>query len=150
MAVRGGNNHSSDTFVVVVIEYSSSASIYIKFPCNIFWCGGKKKYVFISIRKLQCNELNSKNPSVWILFFSLRILWSFLTPSPLTLLVKGAKINEYLLEKSRVVHQDEGERNFHIFYCMLAGISAQDKEMYGLLDPTQYRWVMLWCRVATD
>ncbi|KAF5906904.1 myosin-IIIb-like isoform X2, partial [Clarias magur] len=55
--------------------------------------------------------------------------------------VKGAKINEYLLEKSRVVHQDEGERNFHIFYCMLAGISSQDKEMYGLLDPTQYRYL---------
>uniref|UniRef100_A0A674AIW9 Myosin-IIIb-like n=1 Tax=Salmo trutta TaxID=8032 RepID=A0A674AIW9_SALTR len=54
--------------------------------------------------------------------------------------VKGAKINEYLLEKSRVVHQDEGERNFHIFYCMLAGISPDDKDMYGLLDPTQYRW----------
>ncbi|XP_034168493.2 myosin-IIIb isoform X1 [Pangasianodon hypophthalmus] len=55
--------------------------------------------------------------------------------------VKGAKINEYLLEKSRVVHQDEGERNFHIFYCMLAGISSQDKEMYGLLDPSQYRYL---------
>nr|XP_029476376.1 myosin-IIIb-like isoform X1 [Oncorhynchus nerka]XP_029476377.1 myosin-IIIb-like isoform X2 [Oncorhynchus nerka] len=55
--------------------------------------------------------------------------------------VKGAKINEYLLEKSRVVHQDEGERNFHIFYCMLAGISPEDKEMYGLLDPTQYRYL---------
>ncbi|XP_028981003.2 myosin-IIIb [Esox lucius] len=55
--------------------------------------------------------------------------------------VKGAKINEYLLEKSRVVHQDEGERNFHIFYCMLAGISPDDKEMYGLLDPTQYRYL---------
>ncbi|XP_053500993.1 myosin-IIIb isoform X1 [Ictalurus furcatus] len=55
--------------------------------------------------------------------------------------VKGAKINEYLLEKSRVVHQDEGERNFHIFYCMLAGISSQDKEMYGLLDATQYRYL---------
>ncbi|KAG7476572.1 hypothetical protein MATL_G00084410 [Megalops atlanticus] len=55
--------------------------------------------------------------------------------------VKGAKINEYLLEKSRVVHQDEGERNFHIFYCMLAGISKEDKEMYGLLDPTLYRYL---------
>ncbi|KAJ8338684.1 hypothetical protein SKAU_G00354700 [Synaphobranchus kaupii] len=55
--------------------------------------------------------------------------------------VKGAKINEYLLEKSRVVQQDEGERNFHIFYCMLAGISQEDKEIYGLLDPTQYRYL---------
>lgn len=45
------------------------------------------------------------------------------------------------MEKSRVVHQDEGEKNFHIFYFMLAGISPDDKEMYGLLDPTQYRWV---------
>uniref|UniRef100_A0A672NN88 Unconventional myosin-X-like n=1 Tax=Sinocyclocheilus grahami TaxID=75366 RepID=A0A672NN88_SINGR len=54
--------------------------------------------------------------------------------------VKGAKINEYLLEKSRVVHQDEGEQNFHIFYFMLAGISMEDKEIYGLLDPTHYRF----------
>lgn len=55
--------------------------------------------------------------------------------------VKGAKINEYLLEKSRVVHQDEGEQNFHIFYFMLAGISMEDKEIYGLLDPTRYRYL---------
>ncbi|XP_069482878.1 myosin-IIIb-like [Ambystoma mexicanum] len=55
--------------------------------------------------------------------------------------VKSAKINEYLLEKSRVAHQDAGERNFHIFYCMFAGISAADKEMFGLLDPTLYRYI---------
>ncbi|XP_051971635.1 myosin-IIIb-like [Xyrauchen texanus] len=55
--------------------------------------------------------------------------------------VRGAKINEYLLEKSRVVHQEEGEQNFHIFYFMLAGISCEDKEIYGLLDPTHYRYL---------
>ncbi|XP_009864497.1 PREDICTED: unconventional myosin-VIIa-like, partial [Apaloderma vittatum] len=55
--------------------------------------------------------------------------------------VQGAKLSEYLLEKSRVVQQDTGERNFHIFYYMFAGLSSEEKEMYGLLDPTLYRYI---------
>ncbi|NWT98066.1 MYO3B protein, partial [Urocynchramus pylzowi] len=55
--------------------------------------------------------------------------------------VQGAKLSEYLLEKSRVVRQDTGERNFHIFYYMFAGLSSEQKEMYGLLDPSLYRYI---------
>ncbi|NXV36717.1 MYO3B protein, partial [Rissa tridactyla] len=55
--------------------------------------------------------------------------------------VRGAKLSEYLLEKSRVVQQDTGERNFHIFYYMFAGLSSEEKEMYGLLDPSLYRYI---------
>ncbi|KAM7024462.1 myosin-IIIb-like isoform 2-T2 [Acridotheres tristis] len=55
--------------------------------------------------------------------------------------VQGAKLSEYLLEKSRVVQQDTGERNFHVFYYMFAGLSSEQKEMYGLLDPSLYRYI---------
>ena len=59
------------------------------------------------------------------------------------LALDGGRIDTYLLEKSRVVHQCTGERNFHIFYEMLAGATPEQRLAWSVGDrgPIDFRYL---------
>ena len=46
----------------------------------------------------------------------------------------GASIDTYLLEKVRLIHQNEGERNFHVFYQFLESASEDERDEFWLGD----------------
>lgn len=55
----------------------------------------------------------------------------------------GGHILSFLLENSRVVHQNHGERNFHIFYQMIEGGEEELLQRRGLeRNPQQYHYLV--------
>ncbi|KAF1774616.1 P-loop containing nucleoside triphosphate hydrolase [Phytophthora cactorum] len=53
----------------------------------------------------------------------------------------GASIQTYLLEKVRLAYQAESERNYHIFYEIIAGATAEEKKRWNLKAPTKFHYL---------
>ncbi|XP_010635730.1 unconventional myosin-XV isoform X1 [Fukomys damarensis] len=55
--------------------------------------------------------------------------------------ISGAITSQYLLEKSRIVFQAKNERNYHIFYELLAGLPAQLQQAFSLQEAETYYYL---------
>ncbi|XP_058637959.1 LOW QUALITY PROTEIN: unconventional myosin-XV [Onychostoma macrolepis] len=55
--------------------------------------------------------------------------------------ISGAITSQYLLEKSRIVFQAKDERNYHIFYEMLAGLPTHTKRAFYLQEAETYYYL---------
>nr|AZL94460.1 myosin 2 [Nephromyces sp. MMRI]AZL94461.1 myosin 2 [Nephromyces sp. MMRI] len=59
--------------------------------------------------------------------------------------IRHGSVVAFLLEKSRILTQDEHERSYHIFYQLLKGASAQMREQFKLKDIKSYKFINPHC-----
>lgn len=50
-------------------------------------------------------------------------------------------VQKYLLEKSRIVSQAKKERNYHVFYYLLAGANEEERAALQLKKPQEYHYL---------
>nr|PVC49561.1 myosin [Theileria orientalis] len=55
--------------------------------------------------------------------------------------IVGGVMSSYMLEISRVEFQNENERNFHLFYQVLRGLSRTELESYGYMEMKEYHYL---------
>ncbi|XP_068011088.1 unconventional myosin-XIX isoform X1 [Melanerpes formicivorus] len=53
----------------------------------------------------------------------------------------SASVQTFLLEKTRVAYQAPSERNFHIFYQITKGATAEERLEWNLPEGVEYRWL---------
>ncbi|XP_034539617.1 unconventional myosin-XIX [Notolabrus celidotus] len=56
-------------------------------------------------------------------------------------LLVGASVQTYLLEKTRVACQPTNERNFHIFYQMMKGATAEQRREWKMHHGQRFAWL---------
>jgi myosin-5 len=56
--------------------------------------------------------------------------------------IVGASTSHFMLEKTRIVQQSEGERNYHVFYQLCRGLDEAKQAQHRLKPVEEYRYLV--------
>ena len=87
---------------------------------------------------MSCAEINCCATDIVTLLASSQGKWVEISFDERTRIC-GAHIDSYLLEKTRVVQQASEERNYHIFYELVAGATDDERRELELGDAKEFK-----------
>lgn len=159
-------NEATDQFIVITGESGSGKSRQLQIIYD--YLATRASEIFVRDQNLGCSAANSQNSRWRFLiesasfvinaFSSSKTILNFDSTRCVKLVsfqlapngtIRGINFRQGLLEKSRLVQRPRNERNFHIFYYLMAGISDETFESLGLSSNIADH-SLLWSSEDTD
>lgn len=101
---------------------------------------GKRCLLFL-FKRVRTKRRNLVSRSQRVLFRLSRLVQVTLHSSGV---VTGGRVTTYLLEKTRVARQLQGERSYHVFYQLCKGAGSEMRGRLGLREASTFRSLASW------
>ncbi|KAG9492232.1 hypothetical protein GDO78_000641 [Eleutherodactylus coqui] len=136
--------------LVTQLYHNISGRLCSSLPPHVFACSERAYHMVVQERKPQCFILSGESGSgkteackhiVKHLALRCSSRKNSLHSKIKHVSYHFARLYTYMIEKSRLISQASGQSNFHIFYLMMDGLSAEEKYNLYLRSITAHRYL---------